>query len=145
MAALDAALAIRRDILEFDRRLAPETGGAGAILVKLGLHSGPCIAVTLNDRLDYFGRTVNLAARLQGESRGGDIVLSKDMAASPEIAELMGRLGALSERAFIKGFPEPIELLRIPPPDARPLVREPSPSPAGEPRPLASPGLARNP
>ena len=31
--------------------------------LKAGLHTGPCIAVTLNDRLDYFGSTVNLAAR----------------------------------------------------------------------------------
>ena len=48
--------------------------------IMLGLDTikrGPCIAVTLNDRLDYFGRTVNLAARLQGESRGDDIVMSR--------------------------------------------------------------------
>jgi class 3 adenylate cyclase len=71
--ALDAALAIRADIATFNRRIAGEIGpGAAdatvAIVVKLGLHCGPCIAVTLNDRLDYFGRTVNLAARLQNES-----------------------------------------------------------------------------
>ena len=39
------------------------------IAIKLGLHKGPCIAVTLNERLDYFGGTVNMAARLQGRSR----------------------------------------------------------------------------
>lgn len=143
LAALEAALAIRRDIFEFDLRLASETGGTGAMLVKLGLHSGPCIAVTLNDRLDYFGRTVNLAARLQGESRGGDVVLSKDMATGPEISEFLGRLGAVPERALVKGFPEPVELLRIPAPGARPLLHEPSV--AGAPPPLAPPRLARNP
>ena len=25
------------------------------VVLKLGLHEGPCIAVNLNDRLDYFG------------------------------------------------------------------------------------------
>ncbi len=44
--------------------------------LKAAVHTGPCIAVTLNDRLDYFGSTVNIAARLVGLSRGGDIVLS---------------------------------------------------------------------
>ena len=56
------------------------------MVLKLGLHEGPCIAVTLNDRLDYFGQTVNLAARLQGQSRGGDIVLSQPLAEAPVFA-----------------------------------------------------------
>jgi class 3 adenylate cyclase len=36
------------------------------LLIKIGIHEGPCLAVTLNDRLDYFGQTVNIAARVQG-------------------------------------------------------------------------------
>jgi len=116
--ALDAALAIRDDIVEFNRRLAAETGSEHvAILVKIGLHSGACIAVTLNDRLDYFGSAVNLAARLQGESAGGDIVLSETMAGEPGIAERLAPLGATSELAPIKGFAEPVALRRIPAPE----------------------------
>src|SRR3546814_9306199 len=53
---------------------------ASPLTIKLGVHEGPCIAVTLNGRLDYFGTTVNMAARLQGESRGGDVVLSEAVA-----------------------------------------------------------------
>jgi class 3 adenylate cyclase len=34
--------------------------------LKIGLHEGPCIAVTQNERQDYFGQTVNIAARVQG-------------------------------------------------------------------------------
>jgi class 3 adenylate cyclase len=112
--ALDAALAIRDDIATFNRHLAAETGGGVAILVKIGLHSGACIAVTLNDRLDYFGSTVNLAARLQGESAGGDIVLSETMAEEPGIAERLMVLGAKVETARVKGFAEPVALRRIP-------------------------------
>jgi class 3 adenylate cyclase len=112
--ALDAALAIRDDIIEFNRRLAAEThSGKVAVLVKIGLHSGACIAVTLNDRLDYFGRAVNLAARLQGESAGGDIVLSETMAAEPGVAERLAPLDARPESAQVKGFAEPVALLRI--------------------------------
>jgi len=49
-----------------------------------GLHVGPCIAVTLNERLDYFGSTVNLAARLEGQSTGDDIVISSAVYADPQ-------------------------------------------------------------
>ena len=61
--AVRAAIAIQRRVAA-----STPTHGGDAIVIKLGLHAGPCIAVTLNDRLDYFGSTVNLAARLQGES-----------------------------------------------------------------------------
>jgi class 3 adenylate cyclase len=112
-AALQAALDIRADMMQFDRGLAAETGSAGMILVKIGLHCGPCIAVTLNDRLDYFGRTVNLAARLQGESRGGDIVLSEAMATEPGMMSCLVQMAAVAETVFVKGFPEPVALRRI--------------------------------
>jgi len=47
-----------------------------AIIVKVGVHHGPCIAVTLNERIDYFGTTVNIAARVQGLSDGRDVMAS---------------------------------------------------------------------
>jgi class 3 adenylate cyclase len=113
---LAAALEIRDRIAEFDRGLAAETGGTATIQVKIGLHCGPCIAVTLNDRLDYFGRTVNLAARLQGESRGGDIVLSDAMASEPAVRARLTELAAAAENAAVKGFSEMVALHRIPRP-----------------------------
>jgi class 3 adenylate cyclase len=36
------------------------------LLLKIGIHEGPCLAVVLDNRQDYFGRTVNIAARVQG-------------------------------------------------------------------------------
>ena len=45
-----------------------EADGATPIVLKLGLHAGPCIAVTAGDVLDYFGATVNIAARLENQS-----------------------------------------------------------------------------
>lgn len=48
------------------------------VVLKLGLHCGPSIAIENEGRLDYFGTTVNYAARIQGQSEGGDIVLSDD-------------------------------------------------------------------
>ncbi|MFZ0115872.1 MAG: adenylate/guanylate cyclase domain-containing protein, partial [Xanthobacteraceae bacterium] len=36
------------------------------LLLKIGIHEGPCLAVTLNEQQDYFGQTVNIASRVQG-------------------------------------------------------------------------------
>ena len=59
------------------------------LVLKLGVHVGPSVVVNLNDRLDYFGSTVNMAARLQGQSQGGDIVLSRAVADDPAVSPLL--------------------------------------------------------
>jgi len=69
--------------------------------------------VTLNGRLDYFGATVNKAARLQGASTGGDIVLSEEMAADPQVAALLAERPAQRETAQLKGFAAPVPFLRL--------------------------------
>jgi class 3 adenylate cyclase len=108
-AAVRAALAVQRGIAEFNAG-----SEAGPVIVKLGLHCGPCIAVTLNDRLDYFGSTVNLAARLQGQSHGGDIVMSEPLVADPTVAPFVAGLPLVAETAEVKGFREPVRFWRLP-------------------------------
>jgi len=49
------------------------------LALKIGVHHGPAIAMTANDHLDYFGRTVNLAARVADQSHGGDVVILRDV------------------------------------------------------------------
>ncbi|HEY2111978.1 MAG TPA: hypothetical protein VGH25_09665, partial [Dongiaceae bacterium] len=72
------------------------------------------IVVTLNERLDYFGGTVNMAARLQGRSEGGDIVLSAALLAEPEVKALLASHRLSEESALIKGFARPVPYYRIP-------------------------------
>jgi class 3 adenylate cyclase len=108
--ALGAALEVQREVAGFNESH-PET----PIVLKLGLHEGACIAVTLNDRLDYFGSTVNLAARLQQQSRGGDIVLSGELAQDPAVAALLRDLEAVEDLAALKGFDRPVPFLRVTP------------------------------
>ena len=55
--------------------------GLGA---KLGVAAGPCLAVRANDRIDFFGTTVNMAARLQAKAEGGQIVVTEELCAHPE-------------------------------------------------------------
>jgi class 3 adenylate cyclase len=102
-----AALAMQQHIGELN------SGSEAPLVLKVGLHAGPCIAVNLNDRLDYFGRTVNLAARLQGESRGGDVMVSAELAAEPEVAELLLGLELEPGETRLRGFGRPVPLTRV--------------------------------
>ncbi|MDX2470423.1 MAG: DUF5939 domain-containing protein [SAR324 cluster bacterium] len=87
------------------------------IVIKIGAHRGPCIAVTSNDRLDYFGRTVNIAARVQGLSGGGDIMLSKELFSEPSIAEQIQEFGWNTKpiKATLKGIEGLYEVVHITP------------------------------
>ncbi|WP_282604249.1 adenylate/guanylate cyclase domain-containing protein [Pelagibius sp. Alg239-R121] len=105
-----AALAIQNQVESFNAGR-PDEG----IVIKLGIHEGPSIAVTLNGRLDYFGSTVNMAARLQGTSQGGDVVISKSLAADPAVGPLLEPLDCRIETTLLKGFDEPVEFLRLSP------------------------------
>ena len=83
------------------------------LVLKLGVHAGPSVVVTLNDRLDYFGSTVNMAARLQGQSEGGDIVISRGVADDPAVKPLLAKVGSREENVALKGFATPIGFVRV--------------------------------
>lgn len=105
-----AALAIQAQIHHFNTTHPNEP-----LVIKLGLHQGPCLAVNLNDKLDYFGTTVNLAARLQGQSEGGDVVISEILRRDPAVVKHLEEL-AVQVTPFetsIKGFDEHFHLYRL--------------------------------
>jgi class 3 adenylate cyclase len=109
MAVFRHPVAALRAMLDAQQRLANPNSGQ-PLTLKAGVHVGPCIAVTLNDRLDYFGSTVNLAARLEGQSTGADIVISSDVYDDPEVRSFLGEPeNGLVGRRFeipLKGFAE---------------------------------------
>ncbi|MBI3977773.1 MAG: adenylate/guanylate cyclase domain-containing protein [Chloroflexi bacterium] len=110
-AAVAAALDVQRDIRALDSGGAVDPAG----LVKVGLHQGPCYAVTLNGRLDYFGTTVNVAARAQHESKGGQIVVTEAAYADPEARRLLAQAAVPIEpfEVRLRGIAEPHRLHRI--------------------------------
>ena len=63
--------------------------GQRPLRLKAAVHTGPSIAVTLNERLDYFGTTINMAARLEKFARGDDIILSDTTHNDPEVREYL--------------------------------------------------------
>jgi len=106
-----------RAAMESHRRLAE---AQPLLVLKAGVHCGSCIAVNQNDRLDYFGSTLNLAARLLGFSAGGDVVVSREVGDDPETsAWLAAQASQCKVEALevpIRGFEkEAYSLLRLSP------------------------------
>lgn len=108
MAVFTSPLAGVRAALRAQREMASIEGAN--LVLKAGLHFGPCLAVNLDDRLDYFGSTVNLAARLNKLSDGTDVVVSHEVRTDPEVDRFLA--GAPVEAhgfsETIKGFDEPV-------------------------------------
>ncbi len=71
-----AAFSMLEKIEDFNESI-PEM--EDAIGLKIGLHRGTVIAVKANQTLDYFGQTVNIAARVQGLAGSGEIWMTEDI------------------------------------------------------------------
>jgi len=86
------------------------------LLLKIGMHEGPCLAVMLNDRLDYFGQTVNIAARVQGLAVSHSIFATKPVIENRQTAELLGAAGltAVPQQALLRGVVDRYTVYEIP-------------------------------
>jgi len=105
MAVFSRPVAAVRAAQRAQRDLAAPVDGRRPFQLKVGIHTGHCIAVTQNERLDYFGSTVNLAARLVDLSTGKDVVVSAAVTQDPEVADMLGcELKAEPVEARLKGF-----------------------------------------
>ncbi|MEO8608595.1 MAG: adenylate/guanylate cyclase domain-containing protein [Chloroflexota bacterium] len=106
-----------RAMLNAQSMLSEAGEGERGLRLRAGIHFGPCIAVTLNDRLDYFGSTVNLAARLEGFSSGGNVIISDVVRSDPEVMELLDNPDSgLTGEPFqtqLKGFATDYALWRV--------------------------------
>jgi class 3 adenylate cyclase len=63
------------------------------LLLKIGIHKGPCLAVMLNERQDYFGQTVNIASRVQGLAAAQSILATVPVVEHPPAAALLEQHG----------------------------------------------------
>jgi class 3 adenylate cyclase len=116
MAVFRRPVSALQAMLSAQEMLASPAPGVAPLILKAGVHTGPCIAVTLNDRLDYFGSTVNMAARLEGLSTGGDVIISRALYDDPEVREFIAseNLEATPFEMLLKGFQhEQFELWRV--------------------------------
>jgi class 3 adenylate cyclase len=105
---VEAALAMQRRI----ERVNDERRSRDLVL-KIGVHKGPAIAVTLNDRQDYFGQTVNLAARLQEQAGPDEIWLGAEVHGWPGVAERLQGLEVEARSARLRGMALEVPVYRV--------------------------------
>jgi class 3 adenylate cyclase len=115
MAAFRSPVSAVRTILNVQKQIAAR--GDPPLSIKAGIHQGTCIVVNLNDRLDYFGSTVNIAARLPNFSRGGEAVISEPIRNDLEVLEFLEKNAPPNSlvrfQGDIRGYEESIDLWRI--------------------------------
>jgi class 3 adenylate cyclase len=106
-----AALRMR----EAMERLSAETGRED-LLLKIGLHEGPCLAVTLNDRQDYFGQTVNIAARVQGSATSRLILATASVVDDEKVGAVLAaaELTPTGRQSTLRGIANEFLLFEIP-------------------------------
>ena len=104
--ALAAALRMRDSVQDLQKDL----------LVKIGIHEGPCLAVTLNDRLDYFGQTVNIAARVQSLANSRAIFATKSVVKNAQVSKMLetGNLQLTEQVAALRGVADRMTVYQIP-------------------------------
>ena len=109
--ALGAALRIR----EAMRDLKDARGGDG-LMLKIGIHEGPCLAVVLDNRQDYFGRTVNIAARVQGLADSRSILATGPVVTHPTASSLLESSGLkpLVQQRSLRGVAAEMAVYEIP-------------------------------
>lgn len=115
MAAFRKPVSAVRAVWNVQRELTAR--GIPPLTIKVGIHHGPCIVVNLNERLDYFGSTVNVAARLPNFSAGGELILSGEIRNDPEVAQFLEQNAAPNSvsrfQGEIRGIESTIEMWRV--------------------------------
>jgi class 3 adenylate cyclase len=89
MAVFRRPIAALRAMQAAQLQLSNPPAGLRPLQLKAAAHTGPSIAVTLNERLDYFGTTINIASRLEKFARANEIVVSDMLYHDPEVQEFL--------------------------------------------------------
>lgn len=86
------------------------------LVLKIGIHEGPCLAVMENGRQDYFGRTVNVAARVQDLAVPRRIIATESVVENLQTSKLLeaNNLRPVVKRATLKGITGEIMIYEIP-------------------------------
>ncbi len=108
MAVFRRPIAALRAIQKAQEQLANPPEGVRPLQLKAAAHTGHSIAVTLNERLDYFGTTINIASRLEKFAHANEIIISDNLYHDPEVQEfLQNAANSLKIEPFdemLKGF-----------------------------------------
>jgi class 3 adenylate cyclase/predicted RNA-binding Zn-ribbon protein involved in translation (DUF1610 family) len=106
--AVKAAISMLEEIERFNQK-----HGARVLILKVGIHKGTAIAVTLNDRLDYFGQTVNIASRVGRLADADEIYVTHEVFTYPGIQEILENSAVDPVKANLKGVQEEARVYKI--------------------------------
>ena len=109
--AVAAALRMREAMRDLNAQRGRED-----LLLKIGIHEGPCLAVVLNDRQDYFGQTVNIASRVQGLAMSRSIFATGAVVQHPKTSDLLSASGLIPQpqQRLLRGIPSEFAVYEIP-------------------------------
>src|SRR6202035_5689888 len=109
--AVAAALKMRKAM----QKLNAERGSED-LQLKIGIHEGPCLAVVLNDRQDFFGSTVNVAARVQGLAVSQAICATETVIGNQQTTSLLAAKGLVpvAEQRALRGIADEYAVYEIP-------------------------------
>ena len=109
--ALMAGLKMRAAMGELNKQR-----GSKDLVVKIGIHEGPCLAVMLNERQDYFGQTVNIAARVQSLSTSQEIHITAPVIESPGVVTILEKeeIKPIQKHAALRGIADKMVVYEIP-------------------------------
>ena len=110
--AVQTAIAIQNEVASFNSRNGTDENN-DPIVLKIGIHSGSCIAVTAGNVLDYFGATVNIAARLEHQCVGGEVIVSRAMLADSATGTALSGRTLREDSATLRGLSEPVQFVRV--------------------------------
>ncbi len=83
------------------------------LVVKMGLNMGNCIAVNIDNKMDYFGNIINETARLASLSNGNDLVISRSLFTEESVKDLLAGSNFVQEQQTIKGIPGQVVFYRV--------------------------------
>jgi class 3 adenylate cyclase len=106
--AVEAALDMRSEIAAFNEHQHDK-----ALILKIGVHKGAAIAVTLNERLDYFGQTVNIAARVQNLADADEIFVSQDVYDATGVRDELAPFSIEPRTAQLRGVQQELPVFRV--------------------------------
>ena len=105
--AVSGGIEMIEELARFSRTVAEPLG------LKVGIHRGRSVAVALNDRIDYFGQDVNIAARVQGLAGSNEICLSQEVLAAPGVGDVVKAYRVSRDYVRVKGVGQKVDIGRI--------------------------------
>ena len=105
--ATNAALEMIGALDAFNRTISQE------LILKVGIHRGHSMAVTVNERNDFFGQNVNIAARVQALADASEVYITADVYNSPGVSDMLTAHQVVPDEVLVKGVSEKLSVYKI--------------------------------